>query len=362
MKRRNFLSTTAGLAAAALSGTASAQPRPEVRWRLASSYPKSRDILYGASERLARRVLQLTDGRFAIEASGSGERVPGLQALDAVRDGRIELCHSSANFYIGMDPAFAFGTGLPFGPNARLQSAWLLCGGGGPLFEEFCHSFQLHPILCGSTGAKMGGWFRKELRGISDLNGLKIRIGGMGAYILSKFGAVPQSVSGSALYTALESGSIDAADWLSPYDDEKLGLNRVSPFYHYPGWWEGGSNLHLFVNLDSWNRLPRAYQAALEAAASESGAWLQAAYDVENPPALSRLIRSGTQFRPFPQEIMEACFRQAQDLFAAIAQSNEPFRRMLDSLTAYRADAYLWWQVAEYSYDTFESRERPKTR
>ncbi len=355
MKRRQFFAAaSAGLAASAVFATGNAETSPEVRWKLTSSYPKARDLLFGASQSFAKRLSEITQGKFQIEVFASGEIVPGTQALDAVQDGRVDLCHTSSNYYVGKDPAFCFGTGLPFGPNSRQQAAWFSQGGGGELFNEFCKSFNIRAIACGSTGAKMGGWFRKEVRTAADLRGLKFRIGGIGAKVLSKLGVVPQVLGGSEIYGALESGAIDGADWLSPYDDEKLGLNKVAPVYHYPGWWEGGAQLHLFVNLEKWNALPSHYKAAFEAASAETGAALLAKYDVQNAASLIRLIRAGTQFRPFSQkEVLDPCWKAANETFAELAASSDPFRKMYESLIAFRADEYLWWQVAEYSYDTF---------
>ncbi len=366
MKRRQFFTALgAGLAVSAGGQPIFADIKPDIKWRLVSSFPRGRDLLFGASAVFAKRLSDMTSGKFQIDVTASNEtvegvQISGLQALDAVESGKIELCHTFSNYYIGKDPAFCFGSGLPFGLNSRQQSAWLLQGDGKKLFGDFCENFNLYPVPCGSTGAKMGGWFKKEIRSTTDLKGLKLRIGGIGALILSKLGVVPQAVSGSDIYNALESGALDGADWLSPYDDEKLGLVKVAPFYHYPGWWEGSAQLHLFINLEKWNALPMQYKAAFEAAAAETGVLLQAKYDVENAASLIRLIKAGTQFRPFSQEIMEACWVKAEATYTELGASSPPFKAMYESLAAFRADEYLWWQVAEYSYDTFMIRMRAK--
>lgn len=361
MRRRHFIASVIGTASVALAGSAQAETRPEVHWRLTSSFPKSRDLLFGASEHFSARLAAITEGRFKISVAPAGEIAPGLQALDAVQDGRAEVAHTSANYFVGKDPAFSFGAGLPFGPNARQQTAWFEQGGGGALYNEFLKGLNLHAFAAGSTGARMGGWFRKEVRSVGDLKGLKFRIGGIGALILSKLGVVPQAIGGADIYSALETGAIDAADWLNPYDDEKLGLNKVAPVYHYPGWWEGGAQLSLFVHLEKWAALEPSFKAAFEAAAAETAVWTQAKYDAQNPPALIRLIRAGTQFRPFPHEVLKACWKQSQETHAELAASSEAFKTMYESLVAFRADEYLWWQVAEYSYDTFMIRARTET-
>ena len=358
MKRRQFIATMAGSAGLAIAAPAKAETKPEVSWRLTSSFPKSRDLLFGAAEYFAARLAAITDGRFKLSVAPAGEIAPGLQALDAVQDGRADIAHTSANYFVGKDPAFSFAAGLPFGPNARQQMAWFGEGGGGALYNDFLKGLNLRAIACGSTGARMGGWFRKEIRSVADLKGLRFRIGGIGALILSKLGVVPQAIGGAEIYGALESGSIDAADWLNPYDDEKLGLNKVAPVYHYPGWWEGGAQLTLFVNAAKWTALEPSLQAAFEAAAAQTAAWTQAKYDVQNPASLIRLIRAGTQFRPFPHEVLKACWKQAQETHAELSASSDAFKAMYESLAGFRADEYLWWQVAEYSYDTFMIRAR----
>lgn len=357
LERRHFIASGAGLLAVGATRTAAAGDAA-VKWRLTSSFPKSRDLLFGAAERFAANLSDITAGRFQIVVSPAGEIAAGLQAIDAVQDGRADLCHTSANYFVGKDPAFSFGSGLAFGPNARQQAAWFAQGGGGALFNDFCKGLNLRAIACGSTGARMGGWFRREIKTAADLNGLKFRIGGIGAQILSRLGVSPQAIAGAEIYGALERGTIDAADWLNPYDDEKLGLNKVAPVYHYPGWWEGGAQLTLFVNLEKWNSLSPDFQAAFEAAANAAGSWLQQKYDAQNPAALIRLIKAGTQFRPFPHDVLKACWKAAQETHAELAASNDAFKAMYDSLVAFRADEYLWWQVAEYSYDTFMIRAR----
>ncbi len=365
MKRRQFFVAAGSAVLAAGSantvvGINAVHAQPDIKWRLASSFTRGRDLLFGSSEAFAKHVNEMTQGKFQIEVSASNEVVAGLQALDAVQNSTIELCHTFSNYYVGKDPSFGFGSGLPFGLNSRQHTAWMLQGGGNQIFNTFCQTQKIHPLLCGSTGAKMGGWFKKEIRSTADLKGLKLRIGGLGALILSKLGVEPRSTPSADIYSALESGTLDGADWLSPYDDEKLGLLKVAPFYHYPGWWEGSSHLHLFINLEKWNALPPHYKATLEAAAAQTGVALQARYDSENASSLIRLIKAGTQFRPFSQDVMEASWTAAASTYKELSASNDTFKTLYESLVTFRADEYLWWQVAEYSYDTFMIKERAK--
>jgi TRAP-type mannitol/chloroaromatic compound transport system substrate-binding protein len=361
MKRRQFLTAAAaGVAASAVAAPAIAQSNPELKWRLTSSFPKSLDTLYGISEYFARRIAEITDNRFQIQCFAAGEIVPGLQAGDAVSNGTVEMCHTAPYYYIGKDPAFTFGTALPFGPNARQQRAWFVHGGGNELFNDFLKSYSVVNIPCGNTGAQMGGWFRKEINTVDDLKGIKLRIGGMAGRVVSKLGAVPQQIAGGDIYPALEKGTIDAAEWVGPYDDEKLGFVKVARYYYYPGWWEGGAELAMWINTPKFNELPKAYKAAIEAAAGEAGSWMLSKYDAQNPGALKRLVGAGAQLRPFPQPVMEACWRAAHELYGELSAQSPHFKKMYDSTLAFRNDSYLWSQIAEYSYDTFQIRMRTR--
>src|SRR5690349_15046486 len=197
MKRRDVLSAAgAGLAATAIASPAIAQAMPETKWRLTSSFPRSLDTIYGASEVFAKAVAEATDNKFQIQVFAGGEIVPALQAADAVTNGTVEMAHTASYYYVGKDPAFAFGSALPFGLNARMASAWLLTGGGEQLLNEFYKKFNIYAIQNGNTGAQMGGWFRKEVKEPADLNGLKFRIGGLAGRVVSKLGTVPQQIGG----------------------------------------------------------------------------------------------------------------------------------------------------------------------
>ena len=244
----------------------------------------------------AKNVSEATDGNFQIQCFPAGEIVPGLQAADKVTDGTVEMGHTASYYYWGKDPTFAFGTAVPFGLNARQQNAWMYDGGGIELMNEFYAGYNIHALPGGNTGAQMGGWFRKEIKTVADLKGVKMRIGGFGGKVIAKLGVVPQQIAGGEIYPALEKGTIDAAEWVGPYDDQKLGFNKVAPFYYYPGWWEGGPMLHFFINKDKWDELPKSYQAIITAAAALRQcrhAWRK--YDHLNPAALKKLVADGAQ-------------------------------------------------------------------
>jgi TRAP-type mannitol/chloroaromatic compound transport system substrate-binding protein len=361
MKRRQFLqAATIGAASTAVAAPAIAQSMPEMKWRLQSGFPKSLDTIYGASEVIANFVSEATDGKFQIQPFAAGEIVGTPQVADAVGNGTIELGHTCSYYYFGKDPTFALGTAAPFGLNARQMNAWLYQGGGNDLLNEFYAKHNLYGMPAGNTGVQMGGWFRKEIKTVQDLQGLKMRIAGIAGMVLQKLGAVPQQIPGGDIYPALERGTIDAAEWVGPYDDEKLGFSKVAPYYYYPGFWEGGPAIHLFVNQAKWKELPKAYQAILTAASGYANNDMLAKYDARNPAALRRLLGAGTQLRPYSQEILEAAYKATNEVFDEVSAKNADFKKVVDSVKTFRNEGYLWFQVAEYAYDTFMIRARAR--
>src|SRR6187200_428618 len=323
MKRRKFLAAigagTAAAAAATIAKPAIAQSMPELKWRLTASWPKSLDTLFGACETFSKYVSEATDGKFQIQLFAGGEIVPALQALDAVQNGTVEMGHSAQYYYIGKDPTWALFCATPFGLNARQQNAWFYEGDGQTLIDEFGAKFNTKCLLMGNTGAQMGGWFKKEINTVDDLKGLKMRIGGWAGKTLGKLGVVPQQIAGGDIYPALEKGTIDAAEWVGPYDDQKLGFNKIAPYYYYPGWWEGGRQTTAMIGLNKWNELPKSYKAIIEAASAYAQTWMVSKYDAENPKALRELAAGGTKLMPFPQPLMEAAFAASNELYAELS-------------------------------------------
>src|SRR5438876_7697699 len=354
MERRSFLKkAAAGVAAGAVAAPAIAQSQPNVQWRLAASWPKSLDTLYGGPELMARRVAEITDGKFQIRVFAAGEIVPALQVLDAVQAGTVELGHTAPYYYFGKDPAFAFGTAVCFGMNTRQQTAWWHFGGGSEAMAPLWKEYGCIALLAGNTGCQMGGWWRKEIKTVADMKGVKMRIGGMAGLIMAKLGVVPQQLGAPDIYPSLEKGTIDAAEWVGPYDDEKLGLYKVAKYYYYPGWWEGGPELDLFVNIAAWEKLPKDYQGALEAACYEANVDMVAKYDAVNPPALRRLVAAGVQLRPFPREIMQASYKAATEVFDETSAKNAAFKKVFEPWRKFRDEEILWFRVAEQNFDQF---------
>ncbi len=355
MQRREFIKGGAGLGlgSLAVAAPAMAADMPEVSWRLASSFPKSLDTIYLAAEGLARRVAALTNGKFQIRCFAGGELVPGLQVLDAVQNGTVECGHSASYYYVGKNMAFAFDCAVPFGMTARQQNAWMYSGGGLQLLRELFKSYNIIQFPGGNTGTQMGGWFRHEVHSLADFRGLKMRIPGLGGKIMAELGAVPQTLPGSDIYPALETGAIDAAEWVGPYDDEKLGFHKIAKHYYYPGWWEGGPQLTFMVNLQKWNALPPQYQQAFEVAATEANLLMVAEYDAKNPPALMRLVQQGVQVHAFPKDVMLTARRLSYELFAEEAKRNPAFNAIYRSWLPFLQSEIQWFKIGEAPYENF---------
>jgi TRAP-type mannitol/chloroaromatic compound transport system substrate-binding protein len=366
INRRKFLKAAGvagvGTAAPAMAAPAIAQASPELNWRMPVSWPKSLDTLYGGAEQFAKYVSEATDGRFQIRPVLGDERIPALEVTEAVSNGTVEACHTAPYYMWAKDPAFAFGCAVPFGLNGRMQNAWWLEGAGESQMNAFYAKYNLYGLLAGNTMAQMGGWFRKEINTIDDLKGVKMRIGGFAAQVISKLGVAPQQLPGTDIYPAFEKGTIDAAEWVGPHDDEKLGLHKVAKFYYYPGWWEGGAMIHVQVNKDKWEELPKTYQAILKAAAAQAHNYTMGRYDALNPVALKKILATGTQLRPFSEAILDACFKAANEVYAEISAKNDDFKKLWDSVKDFRADQYLWLQLADNTYDNYMMiQQRKKT-
>ena len=355
MERRSFLKKAGlGLAAGAVAAPAVVKAQsPNVSWRMVGSWPKSLETLYGGMEEISRRVAAATDGKFNIKVFAAGEIVGGLQVLDAVQNGTVECGHTATYYYFGKDPTFAFSCAVPFGPNARQQNSWMYYGGGLELMREFFKGYNIINFPAGNTGTQMGGWFRKEIKTVADLKGLKFRIGGFAGQVLTKLGVVPQQIAGGDIYPALEKGTIDAAEWVGPYDDEKLGFYKVAKYYYYPGWWEAGPELDLLVNIKAWEALPKDYQAILDAACAAANISMLAKYDQLNPPALKRLIANGVKLRPFSNEIMAASYKAAKEVYAETSAKNANFKKVYEAMVKYQAEEVQWFTIAEERMDNF---------
>ena len=358
MDRRSLIKN-AGIAGVLAAGVAPAvHAQAAVRWRLASSFPKSLDTIFGAADTFAKAVKAMSGGKFEISVHAAGELMPAFGVVDGVQQGSVECAHTAPYYFFGKDESFALGCAIPFGLNSRQMTAWMYEGNGMKLMREFYGKFNIINFPGGNTGAQMGGWYRKEIKTLADMKGMKMRIGGFGGKVLEKLGSVPQNIPGGEIYQALEKGTIDAAEWVGPYDDQKLGFNKVAPFYYYPGWWEGGPQLDFFINNKAFEALSPEYKAIVEAAASQAHVVMQAKYDALNPNALKQLVGAGTKLRPFPKDVMSAAFKAAMGLYEEISAKNENWKKIYADYSKFRADQNLWFRFSEAAFDKFMQEQK----
>ncbi len=353
MDRRSILKN-AGIAGVLAAGAAPAvHAQAAVHWRLASSFPKSLDTIYGAAEVFAKKVKELSGGKFEISVHAGGELMPPLGVVDGVQQGSIEMCHTVPYYYFGKNEAFAIGAAIPFGMNSRQMTSWMMHGNGRKLMNEFYAKYNIVSFAGGNTGAQMGGWFRKEIKTPADIKGLKFRIGGFAGRVIERMGGVPQNIPGGEIYQALEKGTIDAAEWVGPYDDQKLGFNKVAPYYYYPGWWEGGPEVDFFINNKALDALSAENKAIIEAASAYAHVDMQAKYDALNPTALKQLVGAKTKVVSFPKEVLQASFDASMTIYSELEAKNPDWKKIYSDYRAFQKDQILWFRFAEARFDSF---------
>ncbi|HET8747458.1 MAG TPA: TRAP transporter substrate-binding protein DctP [Ramlibacter sp.] len=353
MDRRSLIKN-AGIAGVLASGIAPAvHAQAAIRWRLASSFPKSLDTLYGGAEVFADRVKAMSGGKFDISTHAAGELMPAFGVVDGVQQGTVECAHTAPYYFFGKSEVFALGCAIPFGLNSRQMTAWMHEGNGLKLMREFYGKYNIVNFPAGNTGAQMGGWYRKEIKSVADIKGLKFRVGGFAGRVVERMGGVPQNIPGGEIYQALEKGTIDAAEWVGPYDDLKLGFHKVAQYYYYPGWWEVGPELDVFINKKAYEGLSSEYKAIVQAAAAEAHHHVQARYDARNPDALKQLVAQGSKLRAFPADVMNSAFKEAMALYNEIGTKNEDWKKIYADYSKFRQEENLWFQFTEASLDNF---------
>jgi TRAP-type mannitol/chloroaromatic compound transport system substrate-binding protein len=358
MDRRSIMKH-AGIAGVLAAGAAPAvHAQAAIRWRLASSFPKALDTIFGAAETFSQMVNKLSGGKFSISVHAGGELMPAFGVVDGVEKGTVEMSHTAPYYFHGKDPTFAMGTAIPFGLNSRQMTAWMFEGNGLKLMREFHAKYNIVNFPGGNTGSQMGGWYRKEIKSVADVKGLKFRVGGFAGRVCERMGMVPQNIPGGEIYQALEKGTIDAAEWVGPYDDQKLGFFRVAPNYYYPGWWEGGAQLDFYVNTTAYNGLSAENKAIIEAATAYAHTDMQARYDARNPAALRQLVAAGAKLHRFPKDVMDTAFKESMALYSELSASNPTWKKVYDDYSKFRADSNLWFRFSEAAFDDFMQAQR----
>jgi TRAP-type mannitol/chloroaromatic compound transport system substrate-binding protein len=343
MDRRSLISS-AGTAGAGLAGILATGAAPAVhaqaavRWRLSSSFPKALDTIFGAAEVFAKHVKAMSGGKFEISVHAGGEITPPFGVVDAVQQGSVEMAHTAPYYFFGKNEVFALGCAIPFGLNSRQMTAWTLEGNGLKLMREFYAKYNIINFAGGNTGAQMGGWYRKEIKTAKDIKGLKMRIGGFAGKVFERMGGVPQNIPGG--------------------DDQKLGFNKVAPFYYYPGWWEGGPQLDFYINDKAFNALSAENKAIVEAAAAVAHSDMQAKYDARNPAALKELVGKGTKLRPFSNDVLALAFKESMALYSELNAKNPEWKKIYADYSKFRADANLWFRFTEAKFDSFMQAQK----
>ncbi|WP_416560581.1 TRAP transporter substrate-binding protein [Limnohabitans sp. yimb22184] len=358
MDRRSILKN-AGIAGVLAAGVAPAvHAQAAIRWRLASSFPKSLDTLFGGCEIFAKKVKEMSGGKFEITTHPAGELMPAFGVLDGVQNGTVECAHTAPYYFFGKDETFALDCAIPFGLNSRQMTAWMYEGNGMKLLREHYAKFNVVNFPMGNTGTQMGGWFRKEIKKVEDLKGLKFRVGGFAGKVLERMGVVPQNIPAGEIYQSLEKGTIDAAEWISPHDDLKLGLNKVAPFYYYPGWWEGGPQLSLYVNQKAYDALSAENKAIVDTATTYAHTIIQARYDASNPGALRQLAAQKTKVLAFPKNMMDVAFKHSEELYSELSAKNPNWKKVYTDYAKFRADSNWWFRFGEARFDNFMQSQK----
>jgi TRAP-type mannitol/chloroaromatic compound transport system substrate-binding protein len=365
IQRRSFLKKAgvglaagAGLAAGVTGATPAVHAQTTLRWRLASSFPKSLDALFGPAEMFAKLMGAMSGGKFTITVHPAGELIPAFGVVDGVQNGTVECCHTAPYYFFGKDDTFALGTAIPFGLNSRQMTAWMYEGNGLKLMREFLHSYNIINFPMGNTNAQMGGWYRKEIKSLADMKGLKMRTAGIAGKVQERLGVLTQSIPAGEIYTALEKGTMDAVEFVGPYDDYKLGFYKVAPNYYYPGWWEGSAETDLYINIKAYEALSAEYKAMIEAATAYAHIMMQTTYDAKNPIALKQLVAAGAKLHRFPKDVMEAAFKEANALYAELSAKNPRWKKVYEDYIKFRADQNMWFRFAEASFDDFMQAQK----
>ena len=360
MKRRELIAGLGALGAAGLAGCsqstdsakgAAGGKAERFEWKMYTTWPKNFPGLGTGAQYLADTIGKLSNGRLTIKLYGAGERVPALEVFDAVSRGSAEMGHGAAYYWKGKSPAAPFFTAVPFGLTAQEMNGWLYHGGGLELWRELYQQFNLIPFEAGNTGTQMGGWFNKEIQGLDDLKGLKMRIPGLGGDVLQRLGVTTVNIPGGELFTALQSGAIDATEWVGPYNDLAFGLYKAAKYYYYPGWQEPGPTLECIVNREAYSKLPDDLQAIVATACQATGSQMLSEYAARNQAALQTLVKEhGVQIRAFPDEVMAALEETSALVLEELVAEDDFSRKVYESFSQFRDQVRNASHLTEQAY------------
>jgi len=323
----------------------------QYNWRLVTAWPKNYPGLGMAPERIADLVEEMSNGQMKITVYGAGEQVPAFGVFDAVSSGSHQMGHSGGYFWKGKVPAAQFFTGVPFGLTADEINAWTNRGGGLELWREIYEPFNIYPIPAGNTGTQMFGWFNKEINSLEDIKGLKMRIPGIGGEVLKRAGGIPVTLPGGELFTALQTGVIDATEWVGPYNDLTFGFQQTAKYYYYPGWHEPGSMLELLINKDAWNSLPKHLQVIIETASKAVNQDILDEYTARNNKALRELVDvHGVELRRLPDDVIAEFKIIANDILEENAAEDETVNKVYKSYLKFKNEVSEYHKVSEDAF------------
>ena len=333
------------------SNSANTKEYKTYKWRLVTSWPKNYPGLGMAPERIADLVEEMSDGQMQITVYGAGEQVPAFGVFDAVSSGSHQMGHSGGYFWKGKVPAAQFFTSVPFGLTADEINAWVNRGGGLELWREIYEPFNIYPIPAGNTGTQMFGWFNKEINSLEDVKGLKMRIPGIGGEVLKEAGGIPVTLPGGELFTALQTGVIDATEWVGPYNDLTFGFHQAAKYYYYPGWHEPGPMLELLINMDAWNSLPKHLQVIIETATKAVNQDTLDEYLARNNQALTELVEvHGVELRKLPDDVIEEFRAISNQILSDLAEEDEVIGKVYDSYIEFKNKVTEYHKISEDSF------------
>ncbi|MGD8567527.1 MAG: TRAP transporter substrate-binding protein [Gammaproteobacteria bacterium] len=341
------------------SAAAATAPAPKTyQWKMVTTWPPNFPIFQEGVDRFAQNVKKMSNGRLDINVYAGGELVPPLETFDAVSQGTVQIGHGAAYYWAGKIPAAQFFTAVPFGMNAQGMNAWLYAGGGLKLWRDVYAKHNLVPFPMGNTGVQMGGWFNKKIESVEDLQGLKMRIPGLGGKVFAKAGGTPVLLAGSEIYTSLERGNIDATEWVGPYHDERLGLYRAAKYYYYPGWHEPGPVLELIVNKEAYNSLTDDLKKIIEVAAASSNVWMLSQFEAKNLEALQRIKEEhNVEVLPFPDDVLKSLHKFTDEVLAEQAANDPEFKRVYEAYTKFSQNNDSWSALSEAAYQRARNLE-----
>ncbi len=354
MKRRDFIkSAGAGslLAGGLVTGAGVAVAKPKYQWKMVTTWPKNFPGLGTGANNLAALINELSGGRIEVKVYGAGELVPALEVFDAVSRGTAQMGHGAAYYWKGKSEAAQFFSAVPFGLTAQEMNGWLYYGGGMELWEDVYAPFNLVPAAAGNTGVQMGGWFNKEINSLADLNGLKMRIPGLGGEVLKRAGGTPVNLPGGELYTSLQSGNIDATEWVGPYNDLAFGLYKIAKYYYYPGWHEPGTTLEAMINKEAFEELPKDLQSIVRNACKVVNQDMLAEYTARNNQALKTLVEEhNVDLRRYPDDVLKKLRNLSDEVVAEVAEQDKMSKKVYESFKKFRDQAMEWHRISEQTY------------